>query len=281
MNKRPVSYLQKDPRWRDKPYRVPGEASTVGSAGCGPSCAAMVIETLTRAGIARPQGSNGAAQEPGRTYTPEDACRWSVDHGYKALRQGTYYSYFKPQLAAFGIDCGQLGGGSAYGNPDHPNHKRALELLKEGYYLIACMGKGNWTSTGHFILVWWADDIDSALAESNRAWPLDGAIARSIHINDPNSTRADRVQGDPDEFFRQVKYYWWVDARKYNNEEDIMTGKEIYDALQSYLAEQPAPDWARGELEEAKRLGITDGSRPMQLIPRYQAAIMAKRAAER
>ena len=65
MNKQPVSYLQKDPRWKDKPYRVPGESSTIGSAGCGPSCAAMVIETLTRAGIARPQGSNGAAQASG------------------------------------------------------------------------------------------------------------------------------------------------------------------------------------------------------------------------
>ena len=35
--------------------------------------------------------------------TPETTCAWSVAHGYKALKQGTYYSYFKPQLAAFGV----------------------------------------------------------------------------------------------------------------------------------------------------------------------------------
>lgn len=56
-----------------------------------------------------------------------------------------------------------------------------------------------------------------------------------------------------------------------------MTGKEIFDALQGYLAEQPMPDWAKEELQEAVDMGITDGSRPMELIPRYQAAIMAKR----
>ena len=38
------------------------------------------------------------------------------------------------------------------------------------------------------------------------------------------------------------------------------------------------PDWAKKEMEEAKAMGITDGTNPMQLIPRYQAAIMAKRA---
>ena len=57
-----------------------------------------------------------------------------------------------------------------------------------------------------------------------------------------------------------------------------MTGEEIYKELQQYLADQKLPDWAKKEMEEAKSLGITDGSNPMQLIPRYQAAIMAKRA---
>ena len=61
-------------------------------------------------------------------------------------------------------------------------------------------------------------------------------------------------------------------------EEMTMTGKEIYDALQGYLKEQAVPDWAGEELEEAVKLGITDGSNPCQLVPRYQAAIMAMRA---
>lgn len=65
---------------------------------------------------------------------------------------------------------------------------------------------------------------------------------------------------------------------KFEIVEDDMTGKEIYDALQGYLKEQPLPEWAKAELAEAVELGITDGSNPCQLVPRYQAAIMALRA---
>lgn len=183
MNKRPVLYLQTDGRWKSVPYRVPGENSTIGGAGCGPTCAAMLIETIT-----------------GKTFTPVDACKWSVDHGHKALNQGTYYAYFKPQFEAFGIKCDMLNWQKSYGNPNHPNHEKALSMLKEGYYLIALMNKGLWTSSGHFVVVWWADN--------------------KIHINDPASTKKARTEGDPETFTSQAKYYWWVDAREYNQKKE-------------------------------------------------------------
>ncbi len=68
-------------------------------------------------------------------------------------------------------------------------------------------------------------------------------------------------------------------AEKLRPKEDSMTGEEIYKALSAYLAGQAVPAWAKAELEEARAAGITDGSNPMQLIPRYQAALMALRAA--
>lgn len=64
-------------------------------------------------------------------------------------------------------------------------------------------------------------------------------------------------------------------------EDDNMTGEQIYNALNDYLAAQPVPAWAEKELAEAKELGITDGTNPTQLIPRYQAAIMALRAVKK
>lgn len=81
---------------------------------------------------------------------------------------------------------------------------------------------------------------------------------------------------------RPMKYIVGAVRPQFEQEkkEEIMTGKEIYDALNEYLSKQPAPDWAKKELEEAKALGITDGSRPMGLTTRYEAAIMTKRAAE-
>jgi len=179
MNKKPVSYLQTDPRWKNKPYRVKGESATIGSSGCGPTAAAMLIETIT-----------------GKTFTPEDACAWSLAHGYKALNAGTYYAYFKPQFAAHGINCDQLNWVNTYGKPNSDNHRKAFDLLKQGYYLIALMGKGLWTKSGHFVVVWWADG--------------------KVHINDPASTKAARLTGDLIAFKSQVKYYWWIDAREFN-----------------------------------------------------------------
>lgn len=61
---------------------------------------------------------------------------------------------------------------------------------------------------------------------------------------------------------------------------DGLTGEEIWRRLTEYLASRPVPEWARCELAAAVALGITDGQRPTEPVPRYQAAIMAKRAAE-
>ena len=78
---------------------------------------------------------------------------------------------------------------------------------------------------------------------------------------------------------RHIKYvYAYILPRDLEEE---MTGKDIYMALSEFLAKEPLPEWAKAELDEAVKLGITDGSNPNVLIPRYQAAIMAKRACEK
>lgn len=61
-------------------------------------------------------------------------------------------------------------------------------------------------------------------------------------------------------------------------QEDTMTDREIYEAVQRHAKTLPVPEWAKAELQKAIDMGITDGSEPMALIPRYQAAIMAARA---
>ena len=60
-------------------------------------------------------------------------------------------------------------------------------------------------------------------------------------------------------------------------EGDKMTGEEIYNALMDYTKTLSVPEWAEEEFNEAIKEGITDGSNPMQLIPRYQAALMSYR----
>jgi hypothetical protein len=64
-------------------------------------------------------------------------------------------------------------------------------------------------------------------------------------------------------------------------EEENMTGEEIYKKLTEYLRCQGIPSWAVEEFSEAVDMGITDGTNPMELVPRYQAAIMARRAVKK
>lgn len=178
MNKQPVYYMQTDARWKNVGYSAIGESTTIGKSGCGPTCAAMLIETLT-----------------GDTYTPVEACAWARKNGYKAKNQGTYYAYFVPQFKKFGIDCERLNTSNLYGNKTSSVHTDAFKLLKQGYYLIVCMGKGTWTSSGHFVVVWWEDG--------------------KVRINDPASKKDERLNGNLDTFKSEVKYYWAIDARKY------------------------------------------------------------------
>ncbi len=92
--------------------------------------------------------------------------------------------------------------------------------------------------------------------------------------------RAAGVAVDINECEDMKKAGIWSYADKFDEEDEDMTGEDIYRKLKDYLSTQPVPAWARDELQEAVDMGITDGTRPMELIPRYQAAIMAKRAAK-
>lgn len=213
MNKRPISYLQTDSRWKSEPYRVKGEISTIGSAGCGPTSAAMLISTIT-----------------GKTFTPKDACAWALAHGYKALNNGTYYSYFAPQFAAHGIKCWQLNWTNAYHNPKDTSFDEVLKYLKQGYYVIALMKKGTWTSGGHFVVLWWADD--------------------KVRINDPASTKDSRLNGNVATFKNEAAYFWIVDARDYNN-----SGRLVDNSVVEVNPEN-VPQAAPGATGERKAIGI-------------------------
>ena len=122
----PINYYQTDTRWASKPYRTKAETATIGGSGCGPTCAAMVIQSIK---------NNGT--------TPITTCNWSVKNGYKATNQGTYWAYFVPQFKHYGISCKQTN-----------NADSALKALKQGNWVIATMHKGNWTNGGHFILAY-------------------------------------------------------------------------------------------------------------------------------
>ena len=160
----PKEYEQTDPRWRNIMYSCIGNrADTIGNTGCGPTCAAMVVATLRDARV-----------------TPIEAAGWSVQHGHLSPHDGTYWSYFKAYFDKWDIPCERT---------DSPD--RAEWALSKGLMVISAMGKGLWTSGGHFILGY-------------------GLAGNKVKIHDPNSEASYRELGDLARYKAEGKQFWIV-----------------------------------------------------------------------
>lgn len=173
---RPADYKQTDVRWGKVRYATKGETSTVKSAGCGPAAMADVL-----AAVVSP-------------YIDVLTCAsWAKMHGYKVYKSGTAYSYPVAQGRAYGVEIRRLNAGNVYGKSKDAVHGKAEAELKRGNWLIACMGKGIWTSTGHYLSVY-------------------GLEGGKVYINDPASYAENRSCNLWEIFLSQVKYYWVVEV---------------------------------------------------------------------
>lgn len=245
----PVSYLQTDPKWGSLDYSAPGEKTTIAASGCGPTAMAMVLATWADPSV-----------------TPKTECAWALAHGYKAPHQGTYYGYFEPAGARYGLRMTRLNYASLYGNATSAYHAQVKDALDRGELVIACMGPGNWTSSGHYVLV----------------WKIDGNV---IYINDPASTLARRTRGSYALFKQQVKYYWVIERPEQPKEEDDMdinkllkemTNEQAYQLVQKanrHAATLAEPEWSQkeGSWGAAIGKGITDGTAPERPVKRCEA----------
>lgn len=247
MNPKPVSYFQTDARWKNISYSATGESTTIGRAGCGPTAMAMVLATWVN-----------------KSITPRTEAAWALAHGYKYPHQGTAYTYFAAAAKRYGLTCKQITPAYIYGNANSPYHAQAKAALDNGDLVIACMGKGLWTSSGHYVLVY-------------------GISGNVVYINDPASSRAVRTQGSYALFKRQVKLYWIIKNPKKGDEVD-MTKEEVRDLIKSEVASQlglvqnaqakkdraAEPDWSKreGHWQRATEKKITDGKEPERAAKR-------------
>lgn len=188
----PILYMQTDPKWANNDYSAKGEKTTIKAEGCGIACSAMVIASLVD-----------------KKVTPEVTAKWSLEHGYKALKQGTYYSYFKPQFAEYGIKCNMMNSVNCYGKPNDPIHKKVRKTLEDGNWIISVAGKGDFTSSGHYILV----------------YGLDGD---NVLIKDPYNTKAICSKMPWDRYIKQQKYYWEIEIpAKYKEDDELIVRENI------------------------------------------------------
>lgn len=142
-------YNQTDIRWGNNSYGN----STIFSGGCGPTSLAMVVSGLT-----------------GQRITPNIVADWSYRNGHRAEGSGSYWSLMTEGGKNYGLNV------EAVSRKD-PNS--IIKALSEGNPVIVSMGKGHFTSGGHFIVLRGitADGKilvhDSASVErSNKEWDL-------------------------------------------------------------------------------------------------------------
>lgn len=151
--------LQYDQRWGYGAYG----ASSVVVSGCGPACLSMVAAGLT--------GDN--------TITPYAVAQYADQEGYYVYGAGTAWSLMSRGAARFGVEGEEL-----------PLMKSRMEsALREGHPIICVVGPGDFTTSGHFIVI-------------------TGMRDGQFTVNDPNSTERSNLLWDYETLEPQISNLW-------------------------------------------------------------------------
>lgn len=117
-----VYYSQKDARWGNLAY---GKTGTIARSACGPTSLAMVISSLKT------------------IVTPDDVAAWAAQNGYYSEGGGSYHSLIPAAAEYWGIPV--TGAGMDW--------QSVVDALASGKLVIAIMGAGHFTSSGHYIVL--------------------------------------------------------------------------------------------------------------------------------
>lgn len=118
-------YSQIDSRWKNNLYTSVGNnTQTIGSSGCGPTCASMVVSSIKG------------------TITPPEMASLFVRNGYRSANNGTYWSAYRAVADEFNITYTETS-----------NFEKAIELLRNNNYIITSCGNGLFTTGGHYIVI--------------------------------------------------------------------------------------------------------------------------------
>ncbi len=149
--------LQWDTRWGYAPY---GDAN-IGLNGCGPVCLSMAILSL--------MGDE--------TATPLALAAWAEENGYYVDGCGTEWSFIPDAALYYGVEAREI-----------PLWEDSLrQELDAGNPVICCVGEGDFTTSGHFLVLWAMEGDNVTLSDPNcRArseaqWPYD-RLAPQIEI---------------------------------------------------------------------------------------------------
>lgn len=156
-------FIQWDQRWGYQEYGN----NFMALNGCGPTCLSMVYCGLT-----------GDTE-----WHPLKMAQWSQEHGYYIPGAGTAWSLMSEGAESFGLSVREAS----------PDVDTVMSELAEGKVIIGCMGPGDFTTQGHFIVL-------TKITDSGK-----------IAVNDPNSKKRSSVAWDAERVVSQMKDMWIYD----------------------------------------------------------------------
>ena len=126
-SEKPKDFKQFDARWAKKMYSSRGDKrQTMKKAGCAPTAAADVVWELA-----------------GREATPYDLAELFVKNKYRVDGSGTKPGCFKWTAKRFGLAFRRV-----------YKLKGVVNALEAEGLVVAHMGPGYWTRSGHYIVLW-------------------------------------------------------------------------------------------------------------------------------
>lgn len=152
-------FMQWDERWGYNQYA--GEL--MGISGCGPTCLSMVSVYLLN----------------NTDYTPKYIAEFAETNGYSVSGNGSSWTLISNGGEELGLDITEI----------PLVERRIIDNLEVGNPIICVMGPGDFTSTGHFIVI---TDFE------------DG----KVKINDPNSKSRSEKLWELSDVMGQIRNLW-------------------------------------------------------------------------
>ena len=151
--------MQWDERWGYTAY----SGGLLGCTGCGPTCLSMAAVYLT----GNPD------------YSPKYVAQYATEQGYAVAGSGSAWALISEGAADFGLEAQELS----------LDEGRMAGVLAQGGVVICVLGPGDFTDSGHFIVLTGYED---------------GAFS----VNDPNSYVNSSKTWTYDQLKGQIKNLW-------------------------------------------------------------------------
>lgn len=156
-------FLQWDPRWGYERYG----SDVIGITGCGPTCLAMAGYYLTG----------------DENMTPNQIAEFAEKNGYYEKGYGSSWKLISEGGGKIGLDVTEL----------PLVKKKMVDNLEAGYPIICAMGAGDFTTTGHYIV-------------------LIGVEDGMFRVNDPNSVANSEQLWSYEQLEGQIRNLWAIKA---------------------------------------------------------------------